>query len=596
MDETENHDADMESMRSRESFIEELRSVKSMSGVGTEDLLTLGRLVSEDHNLIAPEAPPSGNKVAVLTKKFLHWWASWSIPGMGMFTEAYVLFAIGNIKPLLKIMYPNCWGSGEPADCSKGAQEEIETIEIAGIIVGMLVIGFFADWMGRKWGSRLCTSIMVVGAILLTAASGSAQAYLIVLAIGLSVFGLGVGGEYPLAASSAAERAEGNPELRSKRGQTIALTFTMQGWGNWSNTLVILILLACVGATGMDITPNQASIVIHVQFAVALFLLLGLIVYRFTKLEESRVWQAERKGVDHELEEEGEKEHQSKLYTVILKRNWSRLIATCGCWILNDLAFYGNKLFQSTFIAALSGGKATEFKNIQWTLLNSTISLCGYFTAAYMVDRKWYGRRRMQMVGFGMMAILFLFCGIFYDTLSTTQIQVFQFLYFFSSYWNQFGPNATTWLVAGEVFPTDVRAFFHGISAAFGKAGAIAASLIFSRISTQDTFYTSAGAGLAGVILTWLFLPDTTGLDLGEIDRQNRYLMAGKGADYHGEAVNPRHLSTWERWMGWGKLYDPSRDADQQVLQKMFSSGYSSHKFTDVEKQPDASKKTLHEE
>lgn len=56
-------------------------------------------------------------------------------------------------------------------------------------------------------------------------------------------------------------------------------------------------------------------------------------------------------------------------------------------------------------------------------------------------------------------------------------------------------PNCTTWLVAGEVFPTDVRAFFHGISAAFGKAGAAAASAIFTQISDRDTFYASAIAG-----------------------------------------------------------------------------------------------------
>ena len=97
----------------------------------------------------------------------------------------------------------------------------------------MLVISFFADWMGRKKGSRLCTSIMFIGAILLTAADGSASTYLTLLCIGLSIFGFGVGGEYPLAASSAAERAEGSVEMRKKRGQTIALTFTQQGWGNW---------------------------------------------------------------------------------------------------------------------------------------------------------------------------------------------------------------------------------------------------------------------------------------------------------------------------------------------------------------------------
>jgi len=130
-------------------------------------------------------------------------------------------------------MYPNCWGEEQPADCNQDVVQNVSTIEICGIVAGMLVISFFADWMGRKKGSRLCTSIMFIGAILLTAADGSASTYLTLLCIGLSIFGFGVGGEYPLAASSAAERAEGSVEMRKKRGQTIALTFTQQGWGNW---------------------------------------------------------------------------------------------------------------------------------------------------------------------------------------------------------------------------------------------------------------------------------------------------------------------------------------------------------------------------
>ena len=69
--------------------------------------------------------------------------------------------------------------------------------------------------------------------------------------------------------------------------------------------------------------------------------------------------------------------------------------------------------------------------------------------------------------------------------------------------------------------------------------------------------------------------------------------MVGRPTAYHGEAVNPRHLSTWEKWMGWGKLYDPAQDADQQVLQKIFSSGFSSRHFSDVEKQPETAKEDL---
>ena len=48
--------------------------------------------------------------------------------------------------------------------------------------------------------------------------------------------------------------------------------------------------------------------------------------------------------------------------------------------------------------------------------------------------------------------ILFLLPAALWDTLtgSITGTKVFQFIYFFSSFWNQFGPNCTTFLVAGR--------------------------------------------------------------------------------------------------------------------------------------------------
>ena len=523
----------------------------------------LSRLHSEVHDLL-PAEPKRGPASAALW-----WWLSWAIPGLGMFTEAYFLFAIGNIEPLLEIIYPNCWGKEEPADCDWNVVKNVSTIEITGIVAGMLIISFFADWIGRKKGSRLCTSIMLVGAILLTAAGGSATAYLTLLCLGLWIFGFGVGGEYPLAASSAAERAEGSAENRAKRGQTIALVFTQQGWGNFSNTLVILILLACVGATGRQPTADESTVILHVQFAVGLAIILGLLVYRFTKLEESKVWEAERRGVDQELKDEGDDGKDSaKLYSVVLKRNWPRLLETSFAWFLNDFVFYGNKLFQSRFIEIMSGPDAPLFTNISWTLLNSGIGLAGYFMSAFMIDRRWYGRFWIQANGFLMLGVIFLVCAIWYDWLVSEQLQLFQFLYFFSTFWGQFGPNATTYVVPGEVFPTDVRAFFHGISAATGKLGAIAASQVFASASITTIFYVSSGCGFFGVLFTWLLLPDTTGLDLGELDRLNRYLLAGKVSKYHGEAANPLYLSIFERILGYGKAYDPVLDEEQKCLQR----------------------------
>jgi hypothetical protein len=58
----------------------------------------------------------------------------------------------------------------------------------------------------------------------------------------------------------------------------------------------------------------------------------------------------------------------------------------------------GNKIFQSTFISILFP-TATEFQKKQYTLLNSAVALMGYYCAAWLVDKTWYGRRRMQNVG-----------------------------------------------------------------------------------------------------------------------------------------------------------------------------------------------------
>lgn len=531
-----------------------------------DDLQVVSRLKSVHTSLLV--APKPSNQIVAA----LQWWKSWALPGMGMFSEAYIIFAIGNITPLLAIQYPTCFGDEQPWTCSQKTVSSVQYVEICGIIAGMLAFGYLADIIGRKWGSRVVMSLMFVGACLLTGAYGStSQQFLSVFCFSLFFYGAGVGGEYPLASASAAERAEGSRESRKRRGGTVVLTFSQQGWGNFANTLVILILLAMQGATTV-VTESQAQLTWRVQFGVGAFICFLVSLYRWIYLEESAVWQAEHAEVAMELEAHGDADakrgrRSMREYTVILKHYLPRLFITCAGWVANDFAFYGNKLFQATFISAISGPDASIFKMMQWTLLNSAVALTGYYVAAWAIDKEWYRRVRMQAFGFFMMFVLFLTCGVFYNQLINNAIQVFQFLYFFSSFWNQLGPNCTTWLVAGEVYPTDVRAFFHGISAAFGKAGAAIAAAMFTDVSSRTAMYASAGAGIVGLVLTVVFLPDTTGLDLEEIDRWNRYLLAGQLHNYHGEAANPRFLSLYERWRGYGKHYDPEMDAAQKELQ-----------------------------
>lgn len=172
----------------------------------------------------------------------------------------------------------------------------------------------------------------------------------------------------------------------------------------------------------------------------------------------------------------------------------------------------------------------------------------------------------MMIVGFMLDFILFVIPAFNFEYYtSEAHIHEFQTMYFLSSFFNQFGPNSVTFLVAAEVFPTPIRATAHGFSAAWGKMGALLAAVLYNYIDTQTKFYVVPWFGLAGALLTWLFLPDTTGLDLKEQERRWTYIRAGREHDYHGIAVHPKHLSVWERFRGVGKYYDAEADYKQKI-------------------------------
>ena len=57
---------------------------------------------------------------------------------------------------------------------------------------------------------------------------------------------------------------------------------------------------------------------------------------------------------------------------------------------------------------------------------------------------------------------LFYIAGACYPSLVGKKgIPTFQFIYFFSSFWGQFGPNCTTFLLAGRVLPLPAALFRH---------------------------------------------------------------------------------------------------------------------------------------
>jgi len=191
----------------------------------------------------------------------------------------------------------------------------------------------------------------------------------------------------------------------------------------------------------------------------------------------------------------------------------------------------------------------------------------------------------MMNVGFLGDFLTFVIPAFNYEYYSTKGIHSFQAMYFLSGFFNQFGPNCVTFLVAAEVFPTPVRATAHGFGAACGKLGALVAAILFNYIDTQTRFYVVPWFGLIGAFLTFFFMPDTTGLDLKEQERRWAFIRAGREADYHGIAINPRHLSVWERFRGVGKPYDPELDYQQRVEEMRHEWEVSQQRKAAIEKE-----------
>ena len=58
-------------------------------------------------------------------------------------------------------------------------------------------------------------------------------------------------------------------------------------------------------------------------------------------------------------------------------------------------------------------------------------------------------------------------------------------IYVLAQFFFNFGPNTTTFIVPGEVFPTRYRSTSHGISAASGKVGSIIGQGAISILRTH---------------------------------------------------------------------------------------------------------------
>jgi MFS family permease len=215
--------------------------------------------------------------------------------------------------------------------------------------------------------------------------------------------------------------------------------------------------------------------------------------------------------------------------------------------------FYGLKLFSGPIFEGINPN-GDLISNNGWLLVNNIISMFGYYGASKLVDCKRIGRRNLQLYSFVIIVIIFFISAAVFDSAPS---EVVMFLFFLSGFFINLGPNTTSYLMAAETYPTELRGTLHGASAFLGKAGALTATIVFGGKSTTDIFWMCGAAGVLGAIVTFLFSVDMTQVSLAEHDAQLELFLEGRLDVYKGKLNAPEHLSIFEKWTGWHGAYDP---------------------------------------
>ena len=426
--------------------------------------------------------------------------------GMGFFTDAYDLFVIGVASALIS----KDW------QLSPGHLALLNSTMLFGAFLGAFVFGRFADVIGRKHVYWLVAAITIAGAL----GSALAPSYWVLIGFRF-LLGFGVGGDYPVSAVMVSEYAN-----RKDRGKLVGMVFGTQALGLIVGPLVALTLL---GAGFSNDTVWRVLLGLGAVPAAA-------VIYLRTRMPESPRYQVQVQGKAKQAASRmadftggqvdsgasGEPRQQMGLRAFLTDRKWLIMLAgTAGTWFLLDYAYYGNTISTPQILSLISPHASTMTKVAVQLAIFVVAAVPGYVLAIARLDK--IGHRRLQLIGFAMMALCFLIIAAVPGM--TTAVVPFLLVYGVSYFFTEFGPNMTTFVMPSELYPVAMRATGHGISAGIGKLGAFIGVFLFPLLNDwfglRGTLLLTAGISVLGFALT-LVLPEPAGRSLEDMPTSTR--------------------------------------------------------------------------
>ena len=437
-------------------------------------------------------------------------WLVWSLATAGKFFEGLIVFMGGIALPLVAEQFAM-------TSTDKGL---VTAATLAGILIGALALGGLADRFGRK---PVFIGEMVLLAVALLAAALSTGTASLVAA--LFVIGLALGADYPTAHLVISESIPA-----AVRGRLVLGAFSFQAVGAVLGTAIAAVVLA----SDPDLNAWRIFYLIPV-------VPVGLVVWGRLFLPESSHWLVSQGRMERaqvqlrrllgrddvqllavEMAEEGRIQRSSDWRSLFRGKLQRATILASVPWFLQDLSTYGIGIFTPVIIAAAFGASAKEHTvaavihndllGARGTALVDLGFLVGIACAIALADR--WGRIPLQVIGFvGCAAGLLIAAAGNLGGQTNLPVIVAGFVLF--QFMTNLGPNAQTYLLAGEVFPTPVRGLGAGLAAATGKVGAVLTAFLFPVLladwGSERLLPLLAITSLVGAAITWAYRIETTG-------------------------------------------------------------------------------------
>ncbi|MHC1789525.1 MFS transporter [Solidesulfovibrio sp.] len=452
-------------------------------------------------------------------------WRIWWLATAGKFFEGLVVFMTGVALPLLVDQYGL-------TEMQKGM---VSSAPLFGILVGASALGGCADRFGRK---RMFIVEMILFVVCLASLVASQDVPWLVMSL-LGV-GAALGCDYPTAHLILSESIPSND-----RGRLVLSAFGFQAVGALCGTAVGYLIL--IHIAGLDAW--------RYMYATAIIPAILVTIGRFF-IPDSAHWLASRGRVPEAEREMMRLLHRKPPYphhiridktaleaakplrarqsgykSLFSKKNRRATILASVPWFLQDLSTYGIGIFTPTILATVVGTSQGTAHNVADIIARDILAtkgaafldlllLFGIVCAFFLVDR--IGRIRLQIGGFiGCAAGLALAAASLQVEGTMQTVLLFSGFMLFNFMTNA-GPNAMTYLLAGEVFPCHIRGKGAGLAASLAKVGAVATAFLFPILLADiGTSWLLAGltfTSLLGAVITWFFSIETKGVNLERLD------------------------------------------------------------------------------